>query len=247
MPKYHTNPKGEVGECSALKNCPFGGENDHFSTKWEAMKHYEETQSKNLFSKPLKKDKRIPIVEVPRIRRITDKISLNSLEIGEKVELLFKGSKFLGNNPYTETMYFQGYKKGENGNDDRAVFSSDSEGKMDVWEAYRYNSNPKSTRLGRWVYGSSAESLKLEAVYRSEFVPVYEKTIESLKEAGLKIKNETNSTGGVIHYSNGDKQVVVDGNWPDLGTVEQYSRVVRKGRKNVRLDPEFTTVVNLDS
>ena len=245
MPKYHTNLKGEVGECSALKSCPFGGENDHFPTKWEAMKHYEETQSSHLFSKPLKKEKRIPLAEIPQIKRLTEKISLNDLKPGEKVELLFKGSKALGNEPNTDTVFFQGYVG--TGNDERAVFSNDKEGKYGTWEAYRYNSNPKSTRLGRWVYGSSAESLKLEAVHRLEKVPVYDKTVESLKAAGLKIKNESNGRGGVFQYSNGDKQVVVEGNWPDLGSVEEYSRVVRRGRQNVKLDPEFTTVINLDS
>lgn len=41
--KYHVNPRGDVSECHAQQSCPFGDmEKDHYPTKWEGMKAYEE-------------------------------------------------------------------------------------------------------------------------------------------------------------------------------------------------------------
>lgn len=54
---------------------------------------------------------------------------------------------------YTEQVFFLGIR-GE-GDDRRAGFvSTDSQGKLYDWEAYRSD--------GRWVYGSSAQRLTLE-------------------------------------------------------------------------------------
>ena len=45
MPKYHVNPAtGNPGVCRAQKNCPFGGEADHYSTREEAREAYEKSQ-----------------------------------------------------------------------------------------------------------------------------------------------------------------------------------------------------------
>ena len=42
MAKYHVSYKGEVGQCRAIKSCPFGDlEKDHFSSPDEARLAYE--------------------------------------------------------------------------------------------------------------------------------------------------------------------------------------------------------------
>ena len=44
MAKYHTNPKtGNPGICRAEKNCPFGDEAHHYSSREEAAQAYEKT------------------------------------------------------------------------------------------------------------------------------------------------------------------------------------------------------------
>jgi len=43
---FHINPKtGETGTCKATKACPFGGPDEHFSTREEARAAYEKTQA----------------------------------------------------------------------------------------------------------------------------------------------------------------------------------------------------------
>ena len=45
MKKYHINAKGEAGACSAKKGgCPFGGEDEHFTTPEAARASYESKQ-----------------------------------------------------------------------------------------------------------------------------------------------------------------------------------------------------------
>ena len=45
MAKYHVNSKGEPGICSAQSgNCPFGGENDHYSSAEDARVAFEKSQ-----------------------------------------------------------------------------------------------------------------------------------------------------------------------------------------------------------
>lgn len=45
MKKYHINAKGEAGACSAKKGgCPFGGEDEHFTTPEAARASYEKKQ-----------------------------------------------------------------------------------------------------------------------------------------------------------------------------------------------------------
>ena len=42
MAKWHINPKtGEPGLCRALKNCPFGGSDEHYSSREAAQGAYE--------------------------------------------------------------------------------------------------------------------------------------------------------------------------------------------------------------
>ncbi len=42
MAKYHVNPTtGEAGKCRARHNCPYGGENEHYSTAADARKAFE--------------------------------------------------------------------------------------------------------------------------------------------------------------------------------------------------------------
>lgn len=49
--KWHVNKKGETGKCKAVQEqCPFGGEEKHFSTQQAAQNYYEETQQKSLFN-----------------------------------------------------------------------------------------------------------------------------------------------------------------------------------------------------
>lgn len=45
MSKYHVNPAGEPGPCGANKNCPFGGDSDHYTTKEAAREAYEKNMS----------------------------------------------------------------------------------------------------------------------------------------------------------------------------------------------------------
>ena len=51
MAKYHITKKGEPGVCRATKTCPLGGESEHYATKEEAAKAFEETHSGNLIPK----------------------------------------------------------------------------------------------------------------------------------------------------------------------------------------------------
>lgn len=44
---YHVNEEGNPGKCSAKSgNCPFGGEDSHFTSPEAARHSYEEKQSK---------------------------------------------------------------------------------------------------------------------------------------------------------------------------------------------------------
>ena len=46
MAKYHINPKtGEPGLCHAVKSCPFGGDDAHYSSKTEARQAFEAMMS----------------------------------------------------------------------------------------------------------------------------------------------------------------------------------------------------------
>lgn len=38
---YHLTPKGEPGLCKAVKQCPYGNENEHYNNKEDARKAYE--------------------------------------------------------------------------------------------------------------------------------------------------------------------------------------------------------------
>lgn len=53
--KWHVNNKGEAGRCSAKNNCPFGGEDKHFTSKQEAQSYYESTQQRKMFKNVLTK------------------------------------------------------------------------------------------------------------------------------------------------------------------------------------------------
>jgi len=51
VPRYHVNPQGEPGICRAENDgCPYAVEQNHFPTKAEARKHYEELQSRSTIS-----------------------------------------------------------------------------------------------------------------------------------------------------------------------------------------------------
>jgi len=46
MAKFHINEAGEAGACAATKgNCPFGGEDDHFTSAEAARAFYEQTMA----------------------------------------------------------------------------------------------------------------------------------------------------------------------------------------------------------
>lgn len=45
MSKYHVNPAGEPGPCGANKQCPFGGDSDHYETKEAAREAYEKNMA----------------------------------------------------------------------------------------------------------------------------------------------------------------------------------------------------------
>ena len=52
MPRYHINNRGEPGLCFARKNCPFGDlENDHYSSKNEAIIAFESKNQDQMFKK----------------------------------------------------------------------------------------------------------------------------------------------------------------------------------------------------
>lgn len=48
--KFHINEAGEPGLCSAKKRCPFGGEDEHYTSPEAARKAYELQQSESLAS-----------------------------------------------------------------------------------------------------------------------------------------------------------------------------------------------------
>ncbi len=48
--KFHINEAGEPGACSAKKRCPFGGEDEHYTSPEAARKAYEQQQSESLTS-----------------------------------------------------------------------------------------------------------------------------------------------------------------------------------------------------
>lgn len=51
MAKFHINNSGEAGACSATKgNCPFGGEDDHFTSAEAARAAYEKTMAPAILS-----------------------------------------------------------------------------------------------------------------------------------------------------------------------------------------------------
>ena len=53
MAKFHINGKGEPGACQAQEgNCPFGGDDDHYTSKDGARKSFESKNSKATFSDP---------------------------------------------------------------------------------------------------------------------------------------------------------------------------------------------------
>jgi len=53
MSKYHVNPEtGNPGVCKATTgNCPFGSDDLHFNTKWEARISYEQSQRDEILKK----------------------------------------------------------------------------------------------------------------------------------------------------------------------------------------------------
>lgn len=81
---------------------------------------------------------------------------------GQEVELRFGGSRELGNPPYFEQVQFLRIEG--SGEDRRAVFRSRTSRGAAVesfdWEAYRFE--------GRWVYGTSAEPLRVVALESGE-------------------------------------------------------------------------------
>lgn len=57
MSKFHVSPNsGEVGECKAKLQCPFGGEDKHFPTKEAARQSFEEQMQGSTFLPLSKKD-----------------------------------------------------------------------------------------------------------------------------------------------------------------------------------------------
>lgn len=55
MSKFHVNPAGEPGVCTATRQCPFGGEENHFDTPEAARSSYEEKMNVDGYMfKPLK-------------------------------------------------------------------------------------------------------------------------------------------------------------------------------------------------
>lgn len=78
MAKYHVNGAGEAGPCKATQgNCPFGGEDKHYSTPEEARSAYEETTTKKkglfgLLKTSVTKPKRDQNPVAEKDRRSTD-------------------------------------------------------------------------------------------------------------------------------------------------------------------------------
>lgn len=46
MSKYHVNDAGDPGDCNANRKCPFGSDEEHYSSMGEARSAYEEKMSK---------------------------------------------------------------------------------------------------------------------------------------------------------------------------------------------------------
>lgn len=75
-----------------------------------------------------------------------------------------------------------------------------------------------------WEQGQDITYLTTGERVPSDFTPsVKAITLESLKKAGIEVKNSTSPTGGVYTYSNGEREVVVLGDYPNLGEVITYS------------------------
>lgn len=53
--QFHVNPAGEPGPCSAEVNCPFGSNEEHFSTKKEAREFYEKKNAETIIPKTMSK------------------------------------------------------------------------------------------------------------------------------------------------------------------------------------------------
>lgn len=79
--------------------------------------------------------------------------SISNLRPGDKVTLIFHGSRSLGNEPYTDDVELLGFA-GE-GATQRAQFGNPDYPGQDEWEAYKFN--------GRWCYGASAEKVTVAA------------------------------------------------------------------------------------
>lgn len=57
MARFHINPvTGEPGQCRAQQACPFGGANEHFDSRSEAMEHFEEVMAGMTLPEPTAKD-----------------------------------------------------------------------------------------------------------------------------------------------------------------------------------------------
>lgn len=57
MARFHINPvTGEPGQCRAQQACPFGGANEHFDSKEEAMQNYEVVMAGMTVPEPTAKD-----------------------------------------------------------------------------------------------------------------------------------------------------------------------------------------------
>lgn len=107
MAKYHINPKtGNPGRCSAVHQCPFGGESDHYGSESEARQAYEGSMSQGGATSSLKKS----IVPTPeqdwdnKFEAITVEAELRrkeTLRAGATAELM---TKYYGAGSYEKTI-----------------------------------------------------------------------------------------------------------------------------------------------
>lgn len=102
MARYHINPSGSVSNCSAKPgNCPFGGEDLHFTSRNAARDAYEHRMENNLFGKETKMDVRtkgaLLDMKIVALKNIADDF-LENTEVGgefeEKYEISEDGETF---------------------------------------------------------------------------------------------------------------------------------------------------------
>jgi hypothetical protein len=109
MTKFHINSSGEPGNCRAEKGgCPFGGEEQHYSSAAEAGKAYESKMADQVIPEPVEKtgsrERALPELEAPDAKK-TDEEEMESL--AQKMSGVQAQLRNLGPGKYSEATSLQ--------------------------------------------------------------------------------------------------------------------------------------------